>query len=142
MSQLDKQFEAIFVKQLPEQFASFSDGINGTTGTPGLNYKTSDTGKYIARDKISISDFFTPKDAEAQYHDIVTGQARGLVVDKMTTKTQSDYIAMLARDTLAVNTSRIRALAFEASKRYKYAKAGGPIQNMILANVTSLINLG
>lgn len=142
MIKLDKNFEALFLKQLPESYLTFSNFLRNA-GNPTIYYLSLSDKQPNLQDIRELTNFFEVPDASDTYHQAVAGsdKAYNKIAVKMAGKMQSDLVSHLQRDYISQNMSHVRAMALESSRQYRFGKAGGPWQNAIAQSVLSLTTL-
>ena len=83
-------------------------------------------------DRQSIRDDFDRADLTSKYSEARTGTTNtaGTVADVFTIKAQHDFVATLERDVHARFRTRIRSVAYAASRRKGHASDKGPIERI------------
>lgn len=142
MINLDKNFEAFFMQQLPAAYLTFSNFLRNS-GSPTIYYLSLNGKQPNIQDIRELSNFFEVTDASDTYHKAVAGKDKAFnkLAIKMAGKMQSDLVSHLQRDYISQGMSRVRAMALEASNQYRVGKAGGPWQNAIAQSVLNLTTL-
>lgn len=142
MINLDKNFEELFLRQLPASYLAFSNFLRNT-GNPTVYYLSLNDKQPDFQNMRTLVNFFETPQASDLYHQAVAGNSKDFnkLSVKMAGKIQSDLMSHIQRDVISQNMSRVRAMSLEASNQYRFGKAGGPWQNAIAQSVLQLTTL-
>ena len=139
MATLDPQFEAV-VQTMVKQAANAADSLRNLAQPIAEDLRTDDAAGPDPSDRKEVTEFFKAEQAQLKYHEAVTSISRekSKAGALMSARIVNDFMGSMERDTKLFGTSRIRAIALEASRKRRHGSAGGPLQNRLYSFIMAL----